>query len=286
MAVTRGFRRAIQLHRLVLLVWLVSLAIFAPVVVIVQMMAGPARAHRPPGGYGGEDLVVFFEIMRPLVIPLVVTLGFCCLTFVVWWILWHAGAVRWFLKTDAFDVRLGEIVGLGVAVWWRYARLALVALVLLAIAVVVPWLPLLADFKQPTLRPLLVLGSASTILGVCLVWLAALRGAWLLAEPNRRSALVAWLRGLFAVLRHPLQSTAPLLVWALPGVVLLLLPLWYDGPAATFVLLVSWLLSVFFRMALHFSYAPTKPPPEREISPLEPPGPSYRRDHLTDAPWR
>jgi hypothetical protein len=286
MAVSRGFRRALQLHRLALLVWLVSLAIFLPALVIVQMMAGPARANRPPGGYGGEDLLVFFEIMRPVTIPLVVTLFFCCLTFVVWWILWHAGAVRWFLRTDAFDVRLGEIIGLGVAVWWRYARLALVTAVLLTTAAVVPWLPLLADFEQPTLGPLLVLGSVLTILGVCLVWLATLRGTWLLAEPKRRSALVAWMRGLFAVLRHPLQSIAPLLVWALPGIALLVLPLWYDGPAAAAVLLISWLLSVFFGVALHFSFAPPKPPPQREVSPLEPPGPSYRGDHLTDAPWR
>jgi hypothetical protein len=126
----------------------------------------------------------------------------------------------------------------------------------------------------------------ATIIGVCLVWLAALRGTWLLAEPNRRSAVVAWVRGLFAVVRHPLQSTAPLVVWALPGIALLVLPLWYDGPGAALFLLVSWLLSVFCRVALHFSYAPQKPPPQREVSPLEPPGPSYRGDHLTDAPWK
>lgn len=285
MAVTTGFRLTLQLHKLVLLVWLVSMAIFVPAMTIVEVMAGPERINRPSGGYGGEDLVVFFEIMRPVVAPLAVALAFGGITFIAWWILWHAGAVRWFLKTDAVDVRLGEIVGLGFAVWWRYARLALVTLVLLTAVVVVPWLPLLADVEQKTLRPLLVLGSISTIVGVILVWLAALRGAWLLAEPKRRSALVAWLRGLFTILRHPLRSFAPLIVWALPGLVLLVLPVWYDGPVAVLLLLVSWLLSAFCRVALHLSFAPPKPPPQREISPLEPPGP-YRNDHLTDKPWR
>jgi hypothetical protein len=169
--------------------------------------------------------------------------------------------------------------------WWCYARLAIVTLVLLAVAAIVPWLPLLADVEQRALRPLLVVGSAASIVGVILVWLAGLRGAWLLAEPRRRSALVAWMRGLFAVLRHPLRSFGPLLVWALPGVALLVLPVWYDGPVVMLLLLVSWLLSAFCRVALHLSYAPPKPPPQREISPLEPPGPR-RNDHLTDAPWR
>jgi len=285
MAVATGFRLAVQLHKLVLLVWVVSLATIVPALTVVEVMAGPVRANRPSGGFNGEDLVVFFEIMRPLVTPLAVTLGFGVLVLITWWVVWHAGVVRWFLKTDAIDVRLGEIVGLGLAVWWRYARLALVTLVLLAAVVVVPWLPLLADVEQKTLRPLLILGSVSTIVGVVLVWLAALRGAWMLAEPKRRSALVAWLRGLSAVLRHPLRSFAPLIVWALPGLVLLALPVWYDGPAAVLFLLVSWLLCAFCRVALHLSYAPPKPPPQREISPLEPPGP-YRNDHLTDRPWR
>jgi hypothetical protein len=285
MAVATGFRLAVQLHKLVLLVWVVSLATIVPALTVVEVMAGPDRANRPPGGFNGEDLVVFFEIMRPVVMPLAVAFGFGVVVLVGWWVVWHAGVVRWFLKTDAIDVRLGEIVGLGLAVWWRFARLALVTLVLLAAVVVVPWLPLYADVEQRTLRTLLFLGSVSTIVGAILVWLAALRGTWLLAEPKRRSALVAWLRGFFAVLRHPLRSLAPLIVWALPALALLILPLWYDGPVAVLVLLVSWLLSAFCRVALHLSYAPPKPPPEREISPLEPPGPR-RNTHLTDRPWR
>jgi len=269
-----GFRLATRLHRLVAAVWLVSMAIFVPVQVFVQMTTGQARANLPAGGLGvGEELVVLVEIMRPLVVPLALTLGFGSLMLFAWWVLWHVATVRWWLSPENNQVRLAGILGDGLAGWWRYARLALIILILQAVVWIVPWLPLRADLGERLVLPFLIGASVLTIGATALVWLAALRGMWLLGESGRRSALVACLRGLWTVLRQPFRSLLPLLVWALPGLALLVLPLLIDGPAATLVLLVAWLGSAFCWVALHLSFAPPEPPPERTISPLEPPGP-------------
>jgi len=273
-SVVCGFRFAARLHLLVVGVWLVSVVLLIPAQVIVQATAGPARANLPSGRLGsGEDPILFFEILRPVAAPLIVALAFGFLLFFGWWILWHAGTVRWWLNPEADAVRFAQILGCGLAVWWRFARLALLALILQLIVTTVPWLPFLANVRERFLLPLLVFGSVLTIVGTMMVWLATMRGMWLLGEPGRRSAMAAWVRGLWTVLRQPLRSFLPLFVWALPGLALLVLPLIYDGPAPGVFLLVAWLVSAFCWVALHLSYAPPKPIPKPEVSPLEPPGP-------------
>ena len=273
-SVINGFRLAARLHRLVVGVWLISVILLIPAQVIVQVTAGPARANLPAGGLdAGEDLIVFFEIMRPIVVPLAVAFGFGSFLFLAWWILWHAGTVGWWLNPETEDVRLAQILGDGLAAWWRYARLALFALVVHVIVAATPWLPFLTNVEQRFLLPLVIFGSVVSVLATILVWLATLRGAWLLGEPDRHSAVVAWVRGLWAVLRQPIRSALPLLVWALPGLAFLVLPLLYDGPAAVVFLLVAWLVSTFCWVALHLSYAPPKPTLKPTVSPLDPPGP-------------
>jgi len=269
-----GFRLATRLHRLVVGVWLVSVVLLIPAQVIVQATAGPARTNLPSGRLGsGEDAILFFEILRPVAVPLIVALAFGCLLFIGWWILWHAGTIRWWLNPEADAVRFAQILGGGLAVWWRFARLALLTLILQLIVTTAPWLPFLANVGERFLLPLLIFGSVLAVLGMMMVWLATMRGMWLLGESGRRSAIAAWVRGLWAVLRQPLRSFLPFLVWALPGLVLLVLPLIYDGPAAGVFLLIAWLVSAFCLVALHLSYAPPKPIPKPEVSPLELPGP-------------
>lgn len=269
-----GFRLAARLHRLVAAVWLAWLALFAPALAIVQAVAGPAWTSRPAGGStGGEDLVVFFEIMRPIAMPLAVALVFAVLLLIGWCVLWHAGAVRWWLLPDTDEARVAQILGHGLPEWWRFARIALLAIGLQVIAAVAPWLPLMAEVEHRFLLPLLVFGSVLTAVATILVWLATFRGGWLLGEPGRRSAVVAWVRGLGLAVRQPVRSVMPLLVWALPGLVLLAVPILYDGPAPTLFWLAAWLLAAFCMVALFMSYAPPKPQPERPVSPLEPPGP-------------
>jgi len=273
-SVVTGLRLAARLHRLVVGVWLVSVAIVAPAQVIVQVTLGPARADLPVAGLGaGEDLVVFLEIMRPVALPLAVALAFTCFLVIAWWVLWHAGSVCWWLDPQTEAPRLAQILGQGLAAWWRYARLAVLAIVLQVIVATAPWLPLLARVEERFLLPLLIFGSVVTVVGTVLVWIAALRGAWLLGEVGRRSAMAAWVRGMVATLRQPLRSCVPFFFWVLPGLALLVLPLFYGGPAAFVFLLVAWLLSAFCWVALHLSYASAKPTPSRRVSPLQPPGP-------------
>jgi len=67
---------------------------------------------------------------------------------------------------------------------------------------------------------------------------------------------VAWLQGLGESLRHPLRNVGPLVVWAVLGIGLLVLPLVVEGPLATMVMLLAWLGSAFCWVALYLSYAP------------------------------
>jgi hypothetical protein len=273
-SVATGFRRATRFHRVVAAVWLLSILVFVPAHAIVQMTAGPARADLPSGGLDtGEGLVVFFEIMRPIVVPLVVSLTFGCFLFIAWWVLWHAGAVCWWLDPETDEPHLAQVLGHGLPRWWRFARLALLGLVLQAVGAGAPWLPLLTDVEERFLLPLLIFGCVATVVVTLFVWLAVVRGAWLLGEAGRRSALLAWVRGLKAAIRQPLRSLLPVLVWALPGLALLGLPLVYNGPAAMLFLLAAWLISALCWVAFFFSFAPAKPKPAPPVSPLEPPGP-------------
>ncbi|MCJ7752986.1 MAG: hypothetical protein MUP13_00335, partial [Thermoanaerobaculales bacterium] len=175
-SVVSGFRLAARLHILVVGMWLVSVLLFIPAQVIVQATAGPARANLPAGGLdAGEDLIVFLEIMRPMAVPLTAALAFGCLFFIGWWILWHAGTVRWWLDPETDAVRLSQVLGVGLTVWWRYARLALLALVLQVVFATAPWLPFLTDIRERFLLPLLIFDSVVTVLATTLVWLAFLR---------------------------------------------------------------------------------------------------------------
>jgi hypothetical protein len=259
---------------LVATVWLAWALIFVPAQVAIQSVAGPQRSSLPTGPLDdGEELLVFLEIMRPVVLPLAVIFGLACISLIAWCVLWHAGVVRWWLNPDTSRVRVAEIIGHGLAVWWRFARLAALALILQMIVMVVPWLPLLTDVRQRFLLPLLVFGAGFVVVGTVLVWASTFRGGWLLGEGGRRSALAAWIRGLGLSLRQPLRSLLPLLVWALSGLGLLVLPALYDGPMTAVFLVVAWLLAAFCVVALFMSYAPPKPVAERPVSPLEPPGP-------------
>jgi hypothetical protein len=217
--------------------------------------------------------VVFFDIMRPILFPLAAALGFACVLLVAWCVLWHAAAVRWWLHPDTAQVRVAEVIGRGLPMWWRFTRLAVLALILQTIVTVVPWLPFLTDVRQRFVFPLLVCGAVSVVVGTILVWVATFRGGWQLGEAGRRSALAAWIRGFSLAVRQPIRSLLPMLVWALPGFALLVLPLCYNGPAATLFLCAAWLLAAFCMVALFMSYAPQRVEPKRPVSPLEPPGP-------------
>jgi len=212
--------------------------------------------------------------------PFALALIFGGLAFLAWSVLWHGGVVRWWFGTGngAAQVPLAEILGHGFAWWWRFVRLAVVAVTVTASMLAAIWIPL-----KPLIRSagttgdggrsgvLLVAGLVLTATVLVGCWLATLHGAWLLGESGRRSAAVAWLRGVGATLRQPIRSLWTLALWAVPGFALLVLPVLLEGPAAWLALLPAWLGSAFCWVALYLSFVPKKLPRARSVSPLEPP---------------
>ncbi len=262
-----GLRLALRLHKLVLTAWLVSIAVFLPAQLMVDLTTGPARANLPASDLpAGDGLLIFYELLRPIAKPLALALVLGCVVLAAWSILWHAGTVRWWLGAGAARVRLSEILGHGVVWWWRYARLAAVAAGITIATQAAVWMPVSstvrgADMTMTAQRAGIMLLAALVLstAAVVVCWVATLRAGWLLGESGRRSALVAWLRGLGATLRRPLRSLLPLLVWGVPGLVLLAVPLIVGGALAVPLLMAAALASACCWVALYLSYAPREP---------------------------
>ena len=261
-----GFRFALRLRKLVGAVWLVSMGVFLPAHMVVQLATGAVRANLPDRVLpDGEELLLLGEQIRPVAGPLVLALFSGGLAFLAWSVLWHGGTVRWSLGAGATRVRLTEILGHGAVWWWRYVRLALTEVVVTGAVLLALWIPLLAiadltRMMASARRAGLVLATAlvMSLVVIIICRMAALRAAWLLGEPGRHSVVVAWLHGLTDSLHHPLRSVGPLVVWAVPGLGLMVLPLAVEGPLAAAVMLLAWLGSAFCWVALYLSYAPTE----------------------------
>jgi len=265
-----GLRLALRLRKLVGAVWLVSMAAFLPAQLVVNLAVGATRANLPDRPLpAGDSTLILVELIRPVAGPLTLALVSGGLALLAWSVLWHGGTVRWWFGAGAARVRLTEILGHGVVWWWRYARLVLVTVTVTAAMLAAIWLAL-----RPLIRTaettggggrsgvLLATGIVLTAVVVIVCWLATLRGAWLLGESGRRSAVVAWLRGLGASLRHPIRSLFTLVLWAVPGFALLVLPVLVEGPTARLVLLLAWFGSAFSWVALYLSFAPQEPSEE------------------------
>ena len=274
-----GLHLALRLRRLVGAVWLVSMAVFLPAHLVAELAAGATRAGLPDRPLPtGDSILILVELFRPVVGPFALALVSGGFALLAWLVLWHGGVVRWWQGAGAAQVRLAEILGHGVVWWWRYVRLAVVAVTVTAAVLAAIWVPL-----RPLIRTagtigdggrsgvLLVAGLGLTVVVLVMWWLATLRGAWLLGEAGRRSAGVAWLRGLGAALRQPIRSFGTLALWAVPGFVLLVLPVLIEGPAAWLALLPAWLGSAFCWVALFLSFAPPRLPVKQTASPLDPP---------------
>ena len=274
-----GLRLALRLRKLVAAVWLMSMAVFVPAQLVMNRAVGATRANLPDSPLPpGDSMLILVEVIRPVAGLLALALGSGVLALLAWSVLWHGGVVRWWKGAGAASVQLAEILGHGIVWWWRYARLVVVAVAVTAAMLAAIWVPL-----KPLIRSaetaagggragvLLATGLVLTVVVMSICWLATLRGAWLLGESGRRSAVVAWLRGLGSTLRQPIRSLWTLILWSLPGFALLALPLLVEGLAAWLVLLPAWLGSAYCWVALYLSFAPKEPRAKPTISPLEPP---------------
>ena len=230
-----GCRRALELWRLVLVGWAVSWVAFAPALLVLRLGVFPALAELPsePGAVTSGDVgLILIEAARPMLRPLALAVLSGLVVLWVWFVLWHAGVVAWQLWAGGRRVRLGEVLGLGLVAWWRYARLSATAAAVLGLGGAALWLGLRAAVRsgfhsmaEERMMILLAAGIVITKLLAVVVWLATLHGAWLLGLPERRSAVLAWLRGLWNTLRMPLSSVAAWLLWLIPAWLASLVPL-------------------------------------------------------------
>jgi hypothetical protein len=263
-----GFRRAIELWQVVLTVFLGTVVVFVPVHLVLWATVAGVFGSLPESGLpDGELLLIAIELLRSEWLALALAVLSSVFALWAWTVLWHAGLVRWFVYSGRKDVRLAEILSRGLFGWWRWARLGITSIAVFlvgqtALGFGFKWLGDRADDSLLGFG-LVALAVLSLVLTV-LCWLATLRGAWLLGEVHRRSAVLAWLAGLRGTVTQPVRSMLTLVLWVAPGLVASLLPLlagWQlevlrDGAPAAVVELVAGLLGAFCWVGLFLSFAP------------------------------
>lgn len=221
-----------ELWRVVAAVFVVSTIVMLPAQVVLWSAAGEAFSHLPGDGLtNGEILLIVVELLAPVWPALATAVVSGWVALWLWTVLWHAGVVRWLVFSGRRGVGLAEILSRGVLHWWRWARLGLTSVVAIgfshtAIAMVYEaFQDRVAESATDLLFGLWLVSAivVATVVGV-FFWLAGLRGAWLLGDAARRSAVLAWLTGLGQTIRQPFRSVLTLVLWVLPGFVAAVAP--------------------------------------------------------------
>jgi hypothetical protein len=269
------------LWALALILWVAQTLLVLLPILMLETTVGTALAQVPDTGAARGDMaLIALETLRPIAFPLAMVAVVGALLGWQLTVVWRAGVVAWQLWVGGGPPRLAQILGLGLAWWWRYLRLSLTAAAALVVLCTLIWLPI-TMMLEPAHRHmaegwivvLLSVAVALTVFSWLLIWASSLRGAWVLGRPGRRSAVAAWCRGLVDSIRQPLSSFGVLVAWGLAVVVLSALPLaaslLIEGLRGTISGLVLLHLCVFAgiwcRIALFTSYAP--------VSGLVDPGP-------------
>ena len=267
-----GFRTAVELWRVVAAVFVVSVVVFVPVRTVLWFAAGDVLGHLPNGDLPtGETALILVELLVPVWPALLIAAvsGWCALW--LWTVLWHAGVVRWLVFSGHRGVRLAEILSRGLLHWWRWARLGLTSVVAIGLghAGIAAAFGFLKDRADDSTADLMLgvwlVATVALAAGVVVVcWLAGLRGAWLLGESGRRSAVLAWVDGLVGTAKQPVSSVVTLLLWVLPASASAVLPLvagwWIEAlraPIASAALGgCAGLVTAFCLVGLFLSFAP------------------------------
>lgn len=221
-----GLSHVGKMWRVVVAVWLVTVAVFIPARVVVWTAVVESFATLPGSDLpDGELALITVELLRPVLAPLAAALISGWLALWVWTVLWHAGVVRWFVLSGRSGVRLTEILGRGLLDGWRWVRLGLTSLVVLVLTHAGLGMALntakdhaRASNNDEWLGSVLAAAVVVSAVVVVFAWLATLRGSWLLGVGDRRSAVLAWFAGLWGTVRRPVRSLATLVVWAVPGI--------------------------------------------------------------------
>lgn len=267
-----GFAAAARLWRLVLAVWLVPLLLMLPAYLIARSGLAAALGSVPVDRAASADVpLIVIQALSRFGPSLAVAVLVAVPLLWAWMVLWTAGAVGWQVWATGRPVRLGEILGYGMLRWWRYARLSITAFVALLVLVggaCAPFFLAAAAAKKRLQEVRMVnLQLAGLALGGVLLWIlwsATVRGAWELARPERRSAALAWWRGLSGTFREPVRSLGTILLWATVGKILTLAPAVLDlrfsalrgSPGGVLLGLVLVLGAAFCWVALLLSFAP------------------------------
>ncbi|MEX1286336.1 MAG: hypothetical protein AB1Z57_00205 [Acidimicrobiia bacterium] len=271
-SVSFGAAKTLVLWRVVVVVFIVSAAVFLPARLVFWTSVGGALSNLPDGDLpAGETALILTELLRPVWLPLALAFLSGCVTLWAWTVLWHAGLVRWFFYSGRDDVRLAEVLSRGLFGWWRWARLGITSATALAVVnggIVAAFLAFerravdLADDSglDMVLEAGILLGFGSALL----VWLTTLRAAWLLGESRRRSAVLAWFAGLWGTVRQPVRSLLTLAVWMAPAAIAVAAPtvlgwrfeMLREVVPSTVLGLVAGLVVAFCQVGLFLSFAP------------------------------
>jgi len=268
-----GVRAAARMWALVVVVWLVGLAFFMPVSMMLRRAAVDALGHVPEGFElpAGDGAILMLGLLRDIAGTLVVGVAFAVVLTWAWTVLWHAGVARVSVWDPEGASGVSRILGLGLGAWWRYCRLSLVALVALVALLTAIWFPLTLGIQaafeamaEDRMVLLIGIGIVLSVVGKFLVWVATLRGAWELARPDARSPVMGWLRGLIGVFRQPFSTFGTLLVLGLAQAVLALVPLvapifipaLRGTPVGSAVAAAATLAASFLVVALFAAFAP------------------------------
>lgn len=270
---TFGLRKAMELWRVVAVVFIVSVLVFIPARLVLWTTTGGAVADLPGGELpDGEITLILIELLRPVWPPLALAFLSGCFALWAWTVLWHAGLVRWFYYSGKSGVRLAEVLSRGLFGWWRWARLGLTSLAALVLVQAgIAWAYIRLEERAVNLVDDSNLGfylETGILLGLvfaAVVWMATLRGAWLLGDSRRRSAVLAWFAGLWGTVRQPMRSLATLAVWMTPAFVAAIGPtilawrfeILREMVPSTVLGLVAGVVVAFCQVGLFLSYAPT-----------------------------
>ncbi len=231
-SVSSGWATIRRSPRLVLAVWIVPALLVTPFVLTMQWALSPVLGRLPADPAPGDPAMVLAWGLGRYGAALLAPALAAVVGIWLWTVLWHAGLVTWRSWGEGRPQLLGELLGLGLMRWWRYLRFSLAALaaaaaVVGAVAAGVGALarPAARSLQEARAVNLTLAGMAVGVLLLLVLAAATLRGLWELGRPGRRSALLAWLRGLGGTLRHPLASLGVLLAWAVPLVLLWAAPL-------------------------------------------------------------
>lgn len=268
-----GFRSAVELWRVVAAVFFVSVVVFLPAHFVLRSATAEVLANLPDSDLPkGEILLILIELVVPVWPALLAAAVSGWVALWLWTVLWHAGVVRWLVFSGRRGVRLAEILSRGLLHWWRWARLGLTSVVAIGLghAGIAAAFGFLKDRAEDTTADLMLglwlMAAVALAAGVVVVcWLAGLRGAWLLGESGRRSAVLAWADGLVGTAKQPVSSVVTLLLWVLPASASAVLPLvagwWIEALRAPIAGAAlggcAGLVTAFCLVGLFLSFAPT-----------------------------